>query len=471
MCPNLSSAVFQGHAPIASNGAFIDYAPGFKILYPVGWTGWTSPQWKGCPAEAYGYKVTFDSQGGSAVKDGMAYENAVAEPKAPSRDGYIFAGWFKEASCANAWNFSSDIVNGDVTLYAKWTLSNYTISYDLDQGSASNPGGYTVESAAFTLVNPTRYGYDFTGWSGTGLSGTSVSVTVPAGSTGDRSYKAHWSVQPQTFYLAGAGLSSGSLDKQFSKTVYSYKVTIGENDTSFTLTPRKEFDGATMTVNKKAVPSYTVSLANGKSAKISVKVAFGKKSKTYTFTVTRAKSTNNALSSLTATAGAWSQAFDPNVTNYTLTLDEKTKSTAIKAASAAGKLAKVSPASKKITLSNGQSKTVKITVKAQSGAKKVYTITVVRTASRNANLKSLKCGGLTPRFSPGSTNYAVTLPANKSSISISAKAAGYKAAVSIDGGKASKKVTLANGQTVTVRVVVTSQAGNKKEYVIAVTRQ
>jgi hypothetical protein len=111
-------------------------------------------------------------------------------------------------------------------------------------------------------------------------------------------------------------------------------------------------------------------------------------------------------------------------------------------------------------------------VKAQSGAKRIYTITVMRAASTNADLKSLRCGGLTPGFSPGVTAYTVTLPANKSSVTLSAGAAGYKAKVTVDGlKKSSKTVTLANGQSATVRVVVTSQAGNTKEYLITVTRQ
>jgi ribosomal protein L28 len=247
---------------------------------------------------------------------------------------------------------------------------------------------------------------------------------------------------------------------------------IGENDASFTLTPIKEYDAATMTINGKARSNFSVSLANGKSAKITVKVTYLKKSKTYTFTVTRAKSTNNYLGALSVSAGALSQPFDPNVLNYTLALDENTKSTAIKASAAAGKVARVSPASSKITLNNGQSKTVKITVKAQSGAKRTYVITVVRAASTNANLKSLKAPGLSPKFSAGVTNYTVTLPANKGVAAISAAAAGYKAVVYIDGAKrSSKSIKLANGQTVTVRVTVVSQAGNANDYTITVIRQ
>ncbi|MGE5494417.1 MAG: hypothetical protein ACM3S4_03825 [Burkholderiales bacterium] len=55
--------------------------------------------------------------------------------------------------------------------------------------------------------------------------------------------------------------------------------------------------------------------------------------------------------------------------------------------------------------------------------------------------------GLAPRFSLGVAEYTVVLPAKKSSVSISARAAGYKARVTIDGAKkSSKKVVLATGR-------------------------
>ncbi len=489
------------------------------------------------------YSIGYDLRGGSADNPGgYTVESGAFTLNNPTRNGYAFTGW--TGTGLDAPTMSVTIPAGSSgyrAYYANWSPITYSIWYNLDGGNdVSNPGSYTIESGDIHLANPIRTGFGFVGWSGTGLSEPTMSVTIPAGSTGDRGYTANWAPysctinfdsqggssvggmqkglwdtipsepgtsrfgfnftgwytgsgervsfpyvvrdnvtlyarweqQPQTNLLRDVGLSSGSLNRGFAKTVTSYKITIGENDGSFTLTPFKEYDGATMTVNGKPYSSYTVSLANGKSATITVKVTYLKKSKTYKFSVTRAKSSNNALSALSVIGGSLSQPFDPNVLNYTLTLDENTKSTTIKAVAAAGKAAKLSPASKKIALNNGQSKDVKITVKAQSGAKRTYTIHVVRAASTNADLKSLKSSGLSPGFSPGNTHYTVVLPANKSAASISAKAGGYKSVVYIDGAKkSSKKVTLASGQSVDVHVTVVSQAGNSKEYVVTVIRQ
>jgi uncharacterized repeat protein (TIGR02543 family) len=69
--------------------------------------------------------VTFDSQSGSFVPSStVAAGSKVSEPTAPTRSGYTFGGWYRESSCQTAWNFNSDTVNGNITLYAKWTPSN-----------------------------------------------------------------------------------------------------------------------------------------------------------------------------------------------------------------------------------------------------------------------------------------------------------------------------------------------------------
>ncbi|NLA10727.1 MAG: InlB B-repeat-containing protein, partial [Firmicutes bacterium] len=68
------------------------------------------------------YTVTFDSQGGSKVNPVEAADNStITEPAAPVREGYIFGGWYKEKECKNAWDFASNVVTEDMTLYAKWT--------------------------------------------------------------------------------------------------------------------------------------------------------------------------------------------------------------------------------------------------------------------------------------------------------------------------------------------------------------
>ena len=148
------------------------------------------------------------------------------------------------------------------TLTAQWTVNQYTITYDLAGGTVKgNPDTYTIETVAFTLKNPTKSGYTFTGWSGTGLDGeNNMTVTIPKGSTGNRSYTAHWRYNGgggsgYSYYTikatAGAG---GSISP-------SGNVSVREGrDQTFTITPDKDYAVANVKIDGKsigAVKSYT----------------------------------------------------------------------------------------------------------------------------------------------------------------------------------------------------------------------
>ena len=148
------------------------------------------------------------------------------------------------------------------TLTAQWTVNQYTITYDLAGGTVEgNPDTYTIETVAFTLKNPTKSGYTFTGWSGTGLDGeNNMTVTIPKGSTGNRSYTAHWRYNGgggsgYSYYTikatAGAG---GSISP-------SGNVSVREGrDQTFTITPDKGYAVANVKIDGKsigAVKSYT----------------------------------------------------------------------------------------------------------------------------------------------------------------------------------------------------------------------
>ena len=114
------------------------------------------------------------------------------------RTGYTFTGWNTEADGSGTTYETNTtfVISEMITLYAQWTPDEYTIAYDLNGGTLpegeSNPVTYTIESEAITLVNPTKEGCYFMGWTGTGINGSSTSVTIPASSIGHRSYIATW---------------------------------------------------------------------------------------------------------------------------------------------------------------------------------------------------------------------------------------------------------------------------------------
>ena len=87
-----------------------------------------------------------------------------------------------------------------IYMHVTTSLVTYGLTYDLAGGSlpsgTSNPATYTATTATITLNNPTRTGYTFLGWTWDGQSTPVKTVTIPKGSTGNRSYIANWSATP-----------------------------------------------------------------------------------------------------------------------------------------------------------------------------------------------------------------------------------------------------------------------------------
>ena len=163
------------------------------------------------------YVMTFDANGGTTDVEkgditGGQYLRSLPDP---TRDGYSFDGWYTEAAGGTEVTIDA-MPHEDITVYAHWTPVTYDITYDLAGGALpagkTNPVTYNIESAAFTLHNPERTGYTFTGWSGTGLLGSaSKSVTVAKGSTGERTYTANWKANTYKVTLNGNGGSGTAL--------------------------------------------------------------------------------------------------------------------------------------------------------------------------------------------------------------------------------------------------------------------
>ena len=100
--------------------------------------------------EELNYTVTFNSLGGSSV-DQLTYishGSTISAPSAPTQTGYIFDGWYKESSLTNAWNFASDTVTGNTTLYAKWESFDFTYT---ESGGTITITGYTGSGGSVTI--------------------------------------------------------------------------------------------------------------------------------------------------------------------------------------------------------------------------------------------------------------------------------------------------------------------------------
>jgi uncharacterized repeat protein (TIGR02543 family) len=69
-----------------------------------------------------GYNVTFNSRGGTDVpaQTEVMYGDYVVEPEPPTREGYVFTGWYADENCTQRWVMDYSQVGQDTTLYAGW---------------------------------------------------------------------------------------------------------------------------------------------------------------------------------------------------------------------------------------------------------------------------------------------------------------------------------------------------------------
>ena len=175
------------------------------------------------------YTITYDLAGGSvATANPTTYtiESAAITLNNPTRVGYNFAGW--TGTGLTEATKTVTIANGSMenrSYTATWTPITYDISYEMAGGNvaSANPATYTIETATFTLNNPTREGYDFAGWTGTGLTEATTTVTIAKGSIGERSYTATWT---PVEYAITYNLDGGSAENPAKYTIESADITL-----------------------------------------------------------------------------------------------------------------------------------------------------------------------------------------------------------------------------------------------------
>jgi uncharacterized repeat protein (TIGR02543 family)/uncharacterized repeat protein (TIGR01451 family) len=148
------------------------------------------------------YNITYDHQGGQSHPSGNPINYQVTTPaftlNAPVRDGYTFDGWDIASDSAGITFTPGDSVipagsYGNLHCKARWKSIDFTITYHLNGGTdPGNPTSYNISTPDFTLLPPTRTNKIFVGWTGSNGDINDTSVTIPAGSAGNREYTAHW---------------------------------------------------------------------------------------------------------------------------------------------------------------------------------------------------------------------------------------------------------------------------------------
>ena len=144
-----------------------------------------------------GYNVTFDTKGGSELTvQRLKHGELAEEPETPLKPGYTFCSWVtsEDESLAKEWNFATDKVENDLTLYAVWMPAEVRVKFDLDGGNLDGetyiPDKTVTYGEAYgELPVPEKEGFRFDGWI---YSGVVIQADTMVTMTGEHVLTARW---------------------------------------------------------------------------------------------------------------------------------------------------------------------------------------------------------------------------------------------------------------------------------------
>src|SRR5574344_3039232 len=287
--------------------------------------------------------------------------------------------------------------------------------------------------------------------------------------------------------LSSLGVTGYTLSPTFSSGVTNYTLTVPNSVSSVDVTGTATSSSAT------ASGTGTKSLSVGSNtATVTVTAEDGTTKETYTVTITReagssvTKSSDSSLKSLSVTGYTLSPAFNTSETSYSMSVGSSVTGITVSG------IANDSKATVTVTGNNNLvagNNVVKVTVTAEDGSQKIYTINVTKassntsgsttvpttnkgtttTTSKSTNnyLKQLSTndGTLSPTFIKITSNYSITVPYDKTSLDLTALVENSGATVAISGNSNFKV-----GENNVVEVTVTAADGTQRVYTINVTR-
>ncbi|TYV51674.1 InlB B-repeat-containing protein [Listeria monocytogenes] len=108
------------------------------------------------------YPMTFDNDGVTTTET-VDYDGLAEEPTTPTKAGYTFDGWYDAETGGKKWDFAQDKMPANpVTLYARFTMNNYTATFNNDGTTTTQTVDY--QEALTEPTEPTKDGYTFDGW-------------------------------------------------------------------------------------------------------------------------------------------------------------------------------------------------------------------------------------------------------------------------------------------------------------------
>ena len=152
-----------------------------------------------------GGSITFNLNGGSGTAPATQSHGTATYPSIPTRSGYVFAGWYDNQQCTGSPYDFTDVVSGDITLYAKWISYSGTgvltlnSSQSISVVSRSNSTAYYAfvpltdgQVTIYTTGDLDTYGYLY--------NSSKSQLTYDDDSAGNYNFKITYNVTAGTLY-------------------------------------------------------------------------------------------------------------------------------------------------------------------------------------------------------------------------------------------------------------------------------
>lgn len=149
------------------------------------------------------FTVSFESNGGSSIaSQTLESGESAVKPTNPVQTGYTFDNWYSDVNLSSLYDFS-EAVTQDITLYAKWNINTYTVSFNSNGGNSVASQYVEYNNTASTPIAPQKAGHTFLGWYSDSSLTTPYSFNTRI--TSDKTLFAKWQINNYivTFYTNG----------------------------------------------------------------------------------------------------------------------------------------------------------------------------------------------------------------------------------------------------------------------------
>lgn len=163
------------------------------------------------------YTVTFESNQGTTVAPITTdYNTAITQPANPTKVGHTFGGWYTDVTLTTSYVFTTPVTQA-ITLYAKWDINSYTMTFNTLGGSPINPVTQSYGSV-ITIPNPAKEGYDFAGWYSD--ENLTTPYTVSAMPDSNITVYAKWTASPYTItFISNGGTAVTTISANYMDVV------------------------------------------------------------------------------------------------------------------------------------------------------------------------------------------------------------------------------------------------------------